>query len=147
MYDLYIYITNIYMYTYKYIICIYIYIIKQDMRKLDFQSAVPNAHTALRNAKHFRDLAVHTQELLLLSRSCPVMYLSLYIYIYVICVYVCNQCAHVYMCVSVCIYIHTHFRDLAVHSQELLLFSRSCPIMHECVCVCMCVCVCVCVYT
>ena len=41
----------------------------QDLHKLDFQSAVPNAHTALRNAKHFRDLALHTQELMLLS-SC-----------------------------------------------------------------------------
>ena len=41
----------------------------QDVHRLDFQNAVPNAHTAVRNARHFRDLAVHTQELLLLS-SC-----------------------------------------------------------------------------
>ena len=40
----------------------------QDLHKLDFQSAVPNAHSAVRNARHFRDLALHTQELLLLSR-------------------------------------------------------------------------------
>ena len=40
----------------------------QDLHKLDFQSAVPNAHSALRNARHFRDLALHAQDLLLLSR-------------------------------------------------------------------------------
>ncbi|EKX49685.1 hypothetical protein GUITHDRAFT_162074 [Guillardia theta CCMP2712] len=40
-----------------------------DVHRLDFQSALPNVHSALRNARHFRNLARHTQELLLLS-SC-----------------------------------------------------------------------------
>ena len=34
--------------------------------RLDFDGAVPHAHTAARSARAFRDLAAHTEKLLLL---------------------------------------------------------------------------------
>jgi len=45
-----------------------------DVRKLDFQSAIPHVHAALRNAHHFRDLALHTEQLLLLSQCLSPLY-------------------------------------------------------------------------
>jgi len=37
------------------------------VHRLDFQDAIPHVHAAVRNANHFRDLAVHTGHLLKLS--------------------------------------------------------------------------------
>jgi hypothetical protein len=34
--------------------------------RLDFDGAIPHAHTAARSARAFRDLATHTEKLLLL---------------------------------------------------------------------------------
>ncbi len=43
--------------------------------RLDFDGAIPHAHTAARSARAFRDLAAHTEKLLLLrcvaARSAP----------------------------------------------------------------------------
>ena len=39
----------------------------REVHKQNFQEAIPHVHTAARNARHFRDLAVHAQQLLLLS--------------------------------------------------------------------------------
>eukprot|EP00961_Rhodomonas_salina_P187701 2533281-Rhodomonas_salina.1 len=33
-----------------------------DIRKLDFQSAIPHVHTAVRNARHFKELAEQTEQ-------------------------------------------------------------------------------------
>jgi hypothetical protein len=38
-----------------------------SVHKLDFQEAIPHVHSAVRNARHFRDLAVHTRHLLQLT--------------------------------------------------------------------------------
>jgi len=38
-----------------------------EVHRLNYQDAIPHVHTALRNARHFRDLAQHSQQLLLLS--------------------------------------------------------------------------------
>jgi len=61
-----------------------------------------------------------------------IVYIYIYIYIH-ICVY--NICAYVYIYTCVYVYIHTHFRDLTVHTQELLLLSRSCPVMYIYICI------------
>jgi len=45
-----------------------------DIRKLDFQSAIPHVHTAVRNARHFKELAEQTEQLLMLSSCLSPLY-------------------------------------------------------------------------
>ncbi len=105
----------------------------QAVHKLDFQDAIPHVHSALRSARHFKDLAQHSEK----------VFVCMYVYIYIYTFICVCMCVYVCVCVFVCMYGSGCYSSCAFSIKKCEALQRFSATFRKGICVCVCVCVCV----